>query len=367
MNSNGDVVDSVVYRLDPATQLLRKVAGLSALADSDYGAPPDDAALKALDLAVGADGSVYIADTGNRKIKRVGTDGVINTIAGASGANGCSVGSGTLAELELAYPNQIESGPNGVLYIADAACGQVLSVTPDGRVEVVADSSSTGGMVSSLATDPNGNLFLATRRRLYMRSQGGLPVPLAGGGSASFVEGLAAPGLDLDGGEGGPSLATSPDGSLVAGLLNRNKILRVAMPSPDVSAGQYVVPDEGGQQLFVFDDQGRHLQTLHALTNAVLYSFDYDKQGHLATVKDKSGNVTTIERDKDGAPSAIVSPYGEKTTLSVDSNGFLSSVRNIRRCPPADPSLHVRLVNRPPVDGRRSGPVGPDHRSHTAR
>jgi RHS repeat-associated protein len=83
--------------------------------------------------------------------------------------------------------------------------------------------------------------------------------------------------------------------------------------------------------LYRFDANGRHLQTVDALTGSVLREFVYDPSGRLSQVIEKTGgtdNVTTIERDDSGNPTAIVGPFGQRTTLSVDGNGFLASVAN---------------------------------------
>ena len=49
-----------------------------------------------------------------------------------------------------------------------------------------------------------------------------------------------------------------------------------------------------------------------------------------ATVYENAGidNVTTIEHDGAGNPTAIIGPFGQITTLAVDTNGFLKSVSN---------------------------------------
>jgi YD repeat-containing protein len=102
--------------------------------------------------------------------------------------------------------------------------------------------------------------------------------------------------------------------------------------SADVQAALVVgsnlhITSEDGSEIYVFDGFfGRHIQTLLPMTGAVLYNFGYDTSGLLVTVTDGSGNVTTIQRDPNGHPTAIVSPYGQTTTLSVDANGYLSQV-----------------------------------------
>src|SRR5262249_16638451 len=72
----------------------------------------------------------------------------------------------------------------------------------------------------------------------------------------------------------------------------------------------------------------RHLATLDAMTGVTLYSFEYDENGILSTVVDRDGLVTTIERDAAETPLAIVGPYGQRTELALDENGWLSHVQS---------------------------------------
>jgi YD repeat-containing protein len=90
--------------------------------------------------------------------------------------------------------------------------------------------------------------------------------------------------------------------------------------------GGTLVTSEDGNEIYSFDVNGRHLETLKPLTGAVKYQFAYDSAGNLFTVTDGSGNITTVERDGSEHATAIVSPYAQSTNLAMDSNGFLSAL-----------------------------------------
>jgi RHS repeat-associated protein len=90
---------------------------------------------------------------------------------------------------------------------------------------------------------------------------------------------------------------------------------------------QALFTSEDGSEIYAFSlTTGKHVQTLRPMTGALIYQFGYDAAGNLITITDASGNVTTIQRDASEHPTAIVAPFGQKTTLSVDANGFLSQV-----------------------------------------
>src|SRR5262249_24373149 len=83
---------------------------------------------------------------------------------------------------------------------------------------------------------------------------------------------------------------------------------------------------EDGSELYVFTNGGRHLRTLDALTAALRYQFAYNSASRVTSVTDGDGNVTTIQRDTSGNPTAIVSPYGQRKALALDSNGYVARI-----------------------------------------
>ena len=111
-----------------------------------------------------------------------------------------------------------------------------------------------------------------------------------------------------------------PDGSLYIADHANARIRRVALTLPGFSlaTNQVALASSDGNQLYMFDGNGRDLQTLDAFTHAILYTFSYDSSGRLSTVTDVNGNMTQITRDASGNPMSIVGPFGEQTTLAVD-------------------------------------------------
>jgi hypothetical protein len=80
-------------------------------------------------ISIGPDGSLYIADTYSHRIRRVAPDGIITTIAG-NGTPGFS-GDGGLATLaSLNFPEDVAAGRDGSVYIADRDNRRIRRVSP---------------------------------------------------------------------------------------------------------------------------------------------------------------------------------------------------------------------------------------------
>lgn len=86
---------------------------------SGDGGPATEAELNfPRDLAFAPDGTLYVSDTMNDRVRRIDRDGTITTVAG-SGARGFGGDRGPATEASLDRPAGIAIGPDGNLYIAD--------------------------------------------------------------------------------------------------------------------------------------------------------------------------------------------------------------------------------------------------------
>jgi RHS repeat-associated protein len=329
--------------------IINTVAGNGNSGYSGDGGPATQATLNApFDVAVGPDGSVYILDGYNYRIRRVGPDGIITTVAG-NGTYFGPLGDGGPATQAGIEPQGLAVGRDGSLYIADSFSNRIRRVGPDGIITTVAGTgnygtaggyyeygySGDGGPATQamlynpfdVAVAPDGSLYIADTYNYRIRRVGpdGIITTVAGTGYSGYS------------GDGGPpslamlsdiySIAVGPDGAIYMADFYNYRIRCVRNSSPEISLiDEIVVPSNDGSELYVF--RGRHQRTLNALTGAVIYQFVYDSAGRLTSITDGDGNLTTIEHDTGGNPTAIIGPYGQRTTLSVNADGYLESITN---------------------------------------
>lgn len=153
-------------------------------------------------LALMADGSVLIADTGNNRIRRVTPGGTISTVAGA-GAEGSAGDGGPALSATLSRPAGVARlGTTGAFLIADTGGSRLRRVTPLGAIFTIA------GGVAGLAGDggPASAAQLSGPTALVPTSTGGFLVADTGN---SRIRQLASDGV-LPGPEPGRSLRITP-------------------------------------------------------------------------------------------------------------------------------------------------------------
>ncbi|TMC29793.1 MAG: hypothetical protein E6J27_04665 [Chloroflexi bacterium] len=151
-------------------------------------------------VALDPAGNLYIADTADHRIRKVTPGGTISTYAG-SGNFGFSGDGGPATAAELNFPRDVALDPAGNLYIADSGNSRIRKVSPGGTISTYAGSGSRGfsgdgGPAAAaqlnnpvgMALDPAGNLYIAdiTNNRIRKVTSGGTISTYAGSGSFGF-------------------------------------------------------------------------------------------------------------------------------------------------------------------------------------
>jgi sugar lactone lactonase YvrE len=129
-----DTRNARIRRIHPGTGVITTIAGTGESGDSGDGGPATAARLTLpRGLTLAPDGSQYVADAGAHRVRRIDPAGVITTVAGV-GQRHCTGDGGPAVDAALAAPSGLAVGPEGSLYIADAANSRIRRVTPDGRI-----------------------------------------------------------------------------------------------------------------------------------------------------------------------------------------------------------------------------------------
>ena len=267
-------------------------------ADADLtGIPARDFELSVVfGIAAAPDGTLYLASPNQRKVFRIGTDGILTRAAG-TGVFGALELDKAAVDSRIGHPTKVALGIDGGLYI---------------RIDDECSGCSIGSEVKLLELTPDGGLVKLAGRN-------------GSGGSPAGSDGEPAGGAYI--GSSSVGLAIAPDGSVIFAD-GGTQLRRIAPALPGFSSDAAVVPSTDGSEVYVFNSRGRHLRTLDAVTGVVRWTFSYDEERRLAAVVDGDGNRLEIERSAAGAVTAIVAPGGQRTTLALDGSGWLQTVTN---------------------------------------
>ena len=123
-------------------------------------------------LAVDCTGNLFIADGANRRVRKVNTNGIISTIAG-TGTSGYSGDNGPATNAELGSPVGLAMDNSGNLLFADSGNSRIRKVSTNGIITTVAGGGKydlgDGGVATNttlnfprgVAVDTAGDLFIA--------------------------------------------------------------------------------------------------------------------------------------------------------------------------------------------------------------
>jgi len=203
-------IDNFIYSALPtATISTLAGSGVSGYADST-GANSSMSAMfnNPTGVAVDKNGNVYVADSGNHRIRKITPEGAVSTLAGSGGAgfqDGIGVDAG------FYQPTGLTVDKNSNVYVADSSNHRIRKITPSGVVSTLAGSgivfyedtdrpyTSDGvGTAASfyhptgVAADVSGNIYVADNYGNKIRKilPSGLVKTLAGSGYWGSMDGI---------------------------------------------------------------------------------------------------------------------------------------------------------------------------------
>ena len=201
----GIVVDPAgnLYIADAANHRVRKVTPAGAIStvagtghqgfSGDHGPATAAQLNQPYGLALDMAGNLYIADYGNQRVRAIGTNGNITTVAG-DGPSGTYADGGPATAALLLGPHDLATDAAGNLYISELLGHRVRQVAPGGKISTVAGIGIAGyggdggpataaqlDQPAGLALDGAGNLYIVDSRNFRIRKV------LAGAGTISTV------------------------------------------------------------------------------------------------------------------------------------------------------------------------------------
>ena len=203
----GVAVDSsgTMYVSDMGNQRIRKITPTGVVTTFAGGIPgfADGTGAAAqfnnpAGVAVDSSGSVYVADGGNSRIRKITTAGVVTTFAG-SGVAGFADGTGTAAQ--FLGPDNVAVDSSGTVYVGDIYSNRIRKITPAGVVTTLAVSGAAGSLDGTgaaaqfnnpqgVAVDSSGTVYVAdyVNQRIRKITPAGVVTTLAGG-AQGFADG----------------------------------------------------------------------------------------------------------------------------------------------------------------------------------
>ncbi|MER7670178.1 RICIN domain-containing protein [Kitasatospora sp. NPDC096128] len=239
------IADAANHRIRRITKdgRITTLAGTGVAGFSGNGAAAASAQLNyPLAVAVDSAGVVYFSDYNNNRIRKITTDGRISTVAG-TGAVGFGGDGGPADKAQLNYPRGLAVDAAGTLYFADGGNNRVRKVAADGRISTVAGTGVAGfggdggpadkaqlNLAMGMAVDSTGAVYFADYYNNRVRK-------IATDGRISTVAGVGTAGFSGDNGQPVKAQLNNPaavavdsvDTLYIADHIN-NRIRRIASP-----------------------------------------------------------------------------------------------------------------------------------------
>lgn len=189
--------DGRVYLADTANNAIRVItpAGVVTTLAGDGSAGHRDGAGAAarfngpIGVAVDARGHVFVADSYNDRIREIGPDGAVRTVAG-TGEPGWA--DGPAAEARFDTPAGLAFDRAGRLLIADTGNGLVRTLDVEGRVSTLQTGAVGLSQPLGLAVDDEDTVFVSDERGQIVAVPREGPARILAGGRSGYADGLGS-------------------------------------------------------------------------------------------------------------------------------------------------------------------------------
>ena len=225
-------------------------------------------------IAVDAQGNVYVADTGNARIREISPQGVVTTVRRASVA-----GTATPFTLPLQQPCGVAVDGSGDIFVADCGSGKLYKSTSAG----VGSTLVSQGALGALAVDSSGTVYFSVAYGVEK---------ITAAGAMSLLTGIAVDGAVL------------PAGTVASGDLDG--------PRATASFGQITsLAVDGSDNLYLIDQ-----------TNAALR--EISAAGTVSTLLPASSGLSGVAVSSQGTVYVANATWGTVSTVSGGSATVLA-------------------------------------------
>ena len=182
-------------------------------------------------VAIGPDGTCYVADTGSDRIRTITPDGLVNTLAGSI----YDYGDGRGAAARFRRPEAVTVDVDGTCYVADTGNNAIRRITPDGEVTTLA-GSPPGGDRDGVGAE----MGLRWPTGLVLGGDGELWVADHGNGALRRIDrfGTSTTPLRLSGRHWPVAVARAPDGAVIVAVAVLDDVHRPQACLISVGAGR---------------------------------------------------------------------------------------------------------------------------------
>ncbi len=283
------------------------------------------------------DGSLVYYDERSARLWEI-RNGTLRALSGVPGTRFRE--DGKIGQVSVGRIWDLSAAPNGDVYLCDVVLSStnalMRKLTLDGDIVTLVGGAATlppaeGALGTSLRVPlescsapklaPNGSVLFQLSNAIIGRLLPDGTVRHAWGHEL-FAEGTAPPV------EGAPARSQStsligvdvaPDGTLF--VATERTLSEVSLLDRWNLETANLVPSPDGREVYSFDHHARHIETRDAMTNALIYGFEYTG-GLLTKIIDRKGLFTTIERDASGVATAIVALWRAHAALDRRRTGL---------------------------------------------
>ena len=337
---------------------LGTLAGSGSRGYEGDGGPATEAGFRFIvDAAFGPDGTLYIADSSSDTIRAVSPQGVISTVAGKDLEPGFSGDGGPATEAQVSDPEGLSVAPDGALVFVDTRNVRLRRIGVDGVITTIAGTGERGTpidgqsaleanlpfLTGGAATSANGDIYFSDLTRAFRIGADGVVERFAGNGNArSNGDGGPARDASLFGVD---SVSVGADGTIY--LLDRvgNRVRavdadgvirtvagrsRLGDPAPASEAVLYLPNDvtEGADGSVYFSEPQHHVVRRLAPDGTVSIFAGTGRTGSFGdggpAVEASLFGPTAVDFDPVSG-SLYIADINNRRIRRVDSNGTIST------------------------------------------